>query len=105
MTTTISPTAGSNLHEALQALAPQPYNLTSEQIAAIRERVTAWLDTACAQMSRELCIERDGVKVAHFGEGLVHILVGTEHEIFAAPVQTLRTLVEVGGELLARLDA
>ncbi|TWS27399.1 hypothetical protein FK530_18940 [Tsukamurella conjunctivitidis] len=107
MTTTpeISSAADSQLHEAIQALMPQPYNLTQEQIATIRAQVTTWLDDACARLTRELRIERDGVKVAHFGDGVVHILIDDTHEIYGVPVQTLRTLVEVGEELLAMLDA
>ncbi|NMD55576.1 MULTISPECIES: hypothetical protein [Tsukamurella] len=106
MTTTpeISSAADSQLHDALDALMPQPYNLTQEQIATIRAQVTTWLDDACARLTRELRIERDGVKVAHFGDGMVHILIDDTHEIYGVPVQTLRTLVEVGGEILAMLD-
>ncbi|WP_146437696.1 hypothetical protein [Tsukamurella sputi] len=104
MSIEISSAADSQLHDALDALLPQPYNLTQEQIATIREQVTTWLDDACARLTRELRIERDGVKVAHFGDGIVQILIDDTHEIYGVPVQTLRTLVEVGGELLAMLD-
>ncbi|BDD83432.1 hypothetical protein TPB0596_31950 [Tsukamurella pulmonis] len=103
--TEIASAADSNLHEAIQALMPRPYNLTAEEIATIREQVTTWLDDACERLPRELRIERANVRVSHFGDSLVHILIDDEHEIFGAPVQTLRTLVEVGGELLAMLDA
>ncbi|KXP05394.1 hypothetical protein [Tsukamurella tyrosinosolvens] len=106
MTTTpeISSAADSNLHEAIQALMPRPYNLTAEEIATIRDQVAGWLDDVCERLPRELRIERDGVKVSHFGDGVVSILVDDTHEIYGVPVQTLRTLVEVGGEILAMLD-
>lgn len=104
-TTEISSAADSNLHEAIQALMPRPYNLTAEEIATIREQVTGWLDDVCERLPRELQIERANVRVSHFSDGLVHILIDNEHEIFGAPVQTLRTLVEVGAELLALLDS
>lgn len=105
MTTTEIPSAAdSNLHEAIQALMPRAYNLSAGEIATIREQVVTWLDEVCERLPREVQIERDGVKVSHFGEGVVSIYVGADHELYGLPVADLRTLVEVGGELLARLD-
>lgn len=103
-TTEISSAADSQLHEAIQALMPRAYNLTAGEIATIREQVTTWLDEVCERLPRELQIERANVRVSHFGDGMVHILIDGEHEIFGAPVQTLRTLVEVGSEILTLLD-